>query len=374
MKILDRYIIVTFLKNLIWAIIAATVIFIVVNGVERLDKFVDAKVQLSTVIRYYYLYIPYIFYLILPAAALLATLFTIGGMTMTNELVAIKVSGISFYRPLMLLLLTTGAWAFAAYVLGETVIPPFNREHEDIYRYDVKKLPREYRAKHGRIYVKIGAERQLYINNYKTLTREAFGIKILDVDNGRVIKHIDAEKMVWRDNTWFIDGATERVFDIDRNRCHPSAGDSSTNVSVTWRRNVDLTISGDGLRPDEFERVKTKPEELNGRELKEFIDRLKSTGGKTMRWDVELLAKASQPVAAVIIVLFGAPIAAVRRRSGTAIGFGISLFICFIYFGFIQVGKILGINGTLPPWLGAWIGNIFFGILGLGLLFKRSSY
>lgn len=359
MKILDLYILFSYLKKLTWAIIAATLVFIVVDLVDHFDRFIDADVTLPVIFRYYYLFIPYVIYLIMPAATLLATLFTIGGMTMSNELTAIKVSGISFYRPLMILILTSSLCAYGIYVLGETVIPHTNQERMDIYRYEVKKLPRENRALRGRIYVQIGKNSQLYIDNYHATTREAVGIKILDIEVGRVTRRVDADKMIWRDNLWFVQGAIERHFNDDG--------------SVRWQRRSDITVSGSGLRPDEFEKVLTKPEEMNAKELKEFIDRLKYSGGTTLRWEVELLSKAAMPTAAVIIVLFGAPIAAVRRRGGTAFGFGISLFICFIYFGFIQVGKVLGYNGTLNPWISAWIGNIVFGILGLFVLAKTSS-
>jgi lipopolysaccharide export system permease protein len=306
--------------------------------------------------KYYYLYLPYIAYLIYPVAALLATLFTVGGLTVTNELVAIKVSGVSFSRVLSLLLLTTSIGAFGTYVLGETLIPSANRQREDLYRYEIKRMPRENRAKHGRIYVQVGKNRQLYINRYKPQTREAIGIQLIERDKGRVIRRVDAEKMIWLDNEWYFQGAQERIF--------------SDSSHVVWNWNVEEKISGRGLHPEEFERVKTKPEELNREELLEFIQRIRNSGGKTLKWETEAFSKVAQPVAAVIIVLFGAPMASIRRRGGTALGFGLSLFICFVYFGIIQIGKVFGYNGTIDPWLGAWIGNIFFGIVGFYLILK----
>lgn len=358
-KLLDKYVFFSFMNKLLWALVSAIVVFLVVDLVEHLDKFIDGKAPLMLILRYYYLYLPYVTYLILPVATLLATLFTVGSMTMTNELVAIKVAGVSFFRPLMVLLIASSACAFGTWVLGETVIPPTNRERLDIMRYDVKRLPRENRAKHGRIFAQISPTSQIYLNHYKMITKEAFEIQISDVEDGEIIKRIDAEKMVWRNNKWLVQSPVERTF-------YPDG-------SVTWRRNFDLSISGAGLRPDEFERVRTKPEELNAAELKEFISRLKSYGGETIKWEVELLAKTTQPIAAVVIVLFGAPLASVKRRGGTTLGFALSLFVCFIYFGFIQVGKVMGINGEIAPWFAAWIGNICFGVLGVIFLVKTDN-
>ncbi len=347
--------------------IACVVVFLVVDGVDHLDKYIDAKSPIAVIAYYYYLYLPFIAYLVLPVAALLATLFTIGGMTISNEMTAIKASGVSFFRPLMVILTTTAFLSFGIYILGEMVVPQANKKRLDLWRYEIQKLPRDQQARHGRIYVQIGKDRQLYINHYKVSTREAFGVRIIDISGGDVKTRIDAKKMIWRDNRWFVQGAKQRTFPPEKN--------------VKWEPIDDFVISGYSFRPGELERVKTKPEELNAEELKEFIARLRATGGNTVesdeantrKWETELAAKVSQPAAAVIIVLFGAPLAALRRRGGTALGFGLSLFICFIYFGFIQIGKILGYNGSLEPWLGAWIGNIFFGLLGLWLLSKAPN-
>jgi lipopolysaccharide export system permease protein len=363
LKILDRYLISFFTTKLLWAVLAAIVIFVVMDLAENLDDFIDNNAPASIIFRYYYLFVPYIFYLVLPVAALLATLFTIGGMTVSNELTAIKVAGVPFLRPLFMLTLATCGWAFFAYVLGETLIPSANHERMNIMRYEVKKVPRESGALKGRIYVQMESDRQLYIDHYRAETKEAFGVRLLTVENGKVINRIDAAKMIWLNDNWILQDANEMAF----------KGMDSVGCPVLWEQSIKLKISGDYLRPDELEKVQTKPEEMNASQLQEFLSRFRRIGGESRRWEVELYAKAAHPVAAIIIVVFGAPIAAVRRRGGTALGFGLSLFICFLYFGLIQTGKIFGIKGVLDPWFSAWIGNIVFAVLGVGLLFKKTE-
>ena len=119
-----------------------------------------------------------------------------------------------------------------------------------------------------------------------------------------------------------------------------------------------------------MEKVQIRPEEMNYIELRDYIRKQKSIGANIVKWKVDLLSKVSLPAATIIIVLFGAPIASIRRRSGTVLGFGLALFICFIYFGFIQIGKVLGHKAVLEPLVSAWAGNVFFGLLGLAILFR----
>ena len=369
MRILDRYIVARYVKSLIWAIIVAIVVFLVVDIVDRLDKFIDKGVPTTTVAYYYYLYIPYIIYLTLPVVTLLATLFTVGGMVKTNELTAMYVSGIPFGRTLMLLLMTVSLTSAGVFFLGETIVPKANQERMDIYRYMIKGIPRESSSNVGRLYLQLNSTQQLYIDHYNPPTREAFNIELIETAPGRLTKRMDAEKMVWRDEQWFVQGAVEREF--HREPDHSVDTDHPMNRSVRWCRNDTLTVSGAGLRPNELEKIQTAPEEMNWTELKEFIQRLKNSGASTLKWEVELLSKVSLPAAAVIIVLFGAPMAAIKRRGGTALGFGLSLFVCFIYFGFIQIGKVMGYNGTLSPVVSAWIGNVFFGLLGMTILIRK---
>jgi lipopolysaccharide export system permease protein len=92
---------------------------------------------------------------------------------------------------------------------------------------------------------------------------------------------------------------------------------------------------------------------------------MKLSGGDPRKWEVDLKIKLASPIAAIIIVLFGAPIAAVKRRGGTALAFALALLICFIYFGFTQVGRVMGHHGILSPLAAAWIGNAFFGTMGI---------
>ena len=83
-------------------------------------------------------------------------------------------------------------------------------------------------------------------------------------------------------------------------------------------------------------------------------------GSEARKWIVELYLKISYPFANFIIVLFGAPLAARKRRGGNAVGIGISLLVCFIYYFFVHTGRVIGHQGTFPPLFAAWLGNIIF--------------
>ena len=156
--------------------------------------------------------------------------------------------------------------------------------------------------------------------------------------------------MSWQDNTWVMHDVIERVFE---------------DTVVTRSKYDELIIADLKFKPESLLELQKKPEEMSYFELETFIKDMTTIGAEVRKWIVELYLKISYPFANFIIILFGAPIAARKRRSGTAVGIGISLLICFVYFLFIRIGQVMGHQGALSPWLGAWLGNIIFGIAGL---------
>ena len=351
MKILDRYILHRFFNILVFATFASMTIFVTVDLIEHLDKFIDAKCPAWLVLRYYLLYLPYIIYLTLPVSMLLATLFTVGGLVHTNELTAMQGAGYSLYRVAALHLLVAipiGAFALG---FGETIVPEANQQRQDIYREKVKRN-RPTAARQGRIYLQVGANEFLNMESYDPTIRVGYQVTIQTVGTDRILERLEAKQIVWAGDAWRLKNGRNRIFRIQGEEVEPFEA----------LRREDL-----GFEPDDLTKVQTKPEEMNYTELKSFITRLEHSGNRSAKWIVDLAFKISQPFANVIIVFFGVPLAAIRRRGGLVMGFGLGLLVCFIYFGLMQVGKILGYHGTIPPQIAAWGGNIIFAAFGFVL-------
>jgi lipopolysaccharide export system permease protein len=75
----------------------------------------------------------------------------------------------------------------------------------------------------------------------------------------------------------------------------------------------------------------------------------------------------------VIIVLFGLPISANKRRSGLAAQVGINILIAFVYLVFMKVSQAFGKNGALDPILTAWFANLIIAV-GTFITLPRMKY
>lgn len=347
MKLLDQYILKRFLGTQVFALVAFSVIFIVIDLVGFLDKFIDQRVSTVVVFKYYFFYLPYIIVLTLPVATLLASLFSVGQLARYNELVAMQASGLSNYRiltPLFILGMITSL--LAAYA-GERLVPYTNQQKKEIYETYVNKARRKTVAQTKDITLQIGQNRWLLVGFFDPNTNTAFKVSIHQYGQNRLLTRQDAPQMIWDNGRWIMTHGLERNF----------------RDGQEYAQHFDsLDVSDIRLKPQDIARVQKKAEEMSYWELQRFIREVRRTGGNPNRWLVDLYLKLSFPFANFIIILFGAPLASRKTRSGTALSFGISLFVCFLYFGIIKVGQTLGHNEALPPLLAAWMGNILFGL------------
>ena len=355
MTILDRYLVRKFIFNLFFATIAFVVVFLVVDLIENVDKFIDRDTGLPNVLLYYGYYVPYIISLTLPVSMLLACLFALGGMSQHNEIVAQKSAGISLYRIFTPLFVLSLVISVLSGFFNEMVVPEANERRMDLYRYEIQNNPRNEGNRRNNIYLQDSKNRKVSIAFFNGSTNEALNVSLQYFDGAALSRRVDAKKMRWVDQHWVLFDAIERIFE------------DTTEMITTY---AEWAPGDFEFKPENLLELQKNPEEMSYSELKIFVDEMQRIGAVVRKWIVELHLKVSYPFANFIIILFGAPIAAQKRRSGTAVGIGISLMICFIYFLFIRTGQVLGHQGTLSPFLGAWMGNIIFGVAGIYTMLK----
>jgi lipopolysaccharide export system permease protein len=88
---------------------------------------------------------------------------------------------------------------------------------------------------------------------------------------------------------------------------------------------------------------------------------------------LEIHKKISLAVACIVFVLIGAPLAVRFPRGGLGMVIAISSSIFAVYWAGLIGGENLADMGIGPPWLGMWLPNLIFGLLGL-LLLRRMGH
>ena len=106
-------------------------------------------------------------------------------------------------------------------------------------------------------------------------------------------------------------------------------------------------------------------------ELSKLITYKKAAWRVVRKHIVSLHDKISFPFACFIMALLVAPLFVVFGKSGTAVGFLLTMFISFLYWSIaIAVFEAFGNNGKLPPVLSCWAANFMFAAVGSVFVYK----
>lgn len=357
-KIIDIYTTKQFIQMIIFGLIAFILIFILVDLMENLDDFIDQRVSLSVILKYYLYFSPEIIKLTLPVAVLLSCLFTTGRMSNLNELTAIKVAGVSLYRFMMPFLIVSFMLSLISVYFNGWVVPKTNKKKFNLERVYMRKHLESW-GKYN-IYIQDSYTRLLSIGYFDDELNTAHRVDIQDFDPKDVtimVARYIAPSMKWdslRDN-WLLVNCTLHKFD----------------QSSDFIEKIDtFNIGRLNFKPIDIKRKQMKPDEMNIDEMREFIKDQIRSGNDPSRWLTDYHLKFAFPFSNFIVVLFGVALASRKKRAGLAMEFGISLLIAFLYFIFMKISTSFGYAGIIHPFISAWLANISFLIAGIIVILK----
>ncbi len=358
MRVLDRYLLTEVLKILAVAVLAFMAVFDLVDLFDNIDTYMDKRAPLASVLRYYLYLAPSEIVLVLPVATLLATLLAVGNLARHRELVAMKASGVSLYRIIVPLLALGLLLSAVALVFGETVVPHGNALKSHVKRVEIRKRKPRPAQRSTNLY-HLGRDGHLYFARRAGDDGHLGGVVVLEhTRDGRLSARLDAESAWWRGDVWlFRDGYLR----------HFQSGEEHV---VRFARAAFSFLSDP---PASIRAVREDPEEMDIFQLRERIQRLRRGGQGARREEVDLLFRISFPLANLVVVLVGAPLASNPRRGGVGVGFGLSLTLSFVYYGFFKASQALGYAGDLPAGTAAWLPTFVFLAGGsIGLLTART--
>lgn len=351
---LDRYVLGEFWKVLAATALGFPLLVIIIDVSEKLDSYLSRQLPMPDIALAYLYGIPDTMFLVLPAAVLFATVFTIGGFTRHSEITAAKASGISFHRFIAPIAIGAVAATFLGLVLAE-VVPPLNARRlellqEKVFRNTDKRTNFAYASETGRVY-KVGYA------DVRTSRLEAVEIERPGTGPDYPTYVIAAKAGTW-DGTgrWLL---TEGVMHV--------LPDSMSNVTVTFDSLRDRTF----VEPPTSLMANPKaPAEMGYRDLGRFIEAMERSGTDVNKLRVERMLKIAIPVTCFIIMLIGAPLATSTQRGGTAYGIGVSLATTVIFLMLLQMTQAIGAGGLIMPELAAWIPGAIFFVIGSILLYR----
>jgi len=327
---------------------------VLVDFVEKIDDFIDRKIQADDIIFIYYAnFVPYYANLFAPICVFLAVIFFTSRMANRTELVPMLSAGVSYYRIFTPYLITAALLCVISFYLRSYTVPTSAlRRIQFEYRLEDKKRITSNRN----IHKKVAPDTYVYFNFYNEDRKEGHNFTLERVKDGDIVTKIHANRIRWVDSTesWQLNRVTQR--NIDAN-----------DEQIRHFKEKDTTFL---LKPDDLFIIEHKEQTLKLFELFEYIKLEEMRGSDILReLYLERHRRFAYPLAIIVLTLIGFAMSSRKSRGGTALQIGVGLFLCFVYIMFLTAGEAIS-GGQYPPWMAVWMPNIIFGVLGIYLLIK----
>lgn len=348
---LDRYVLREWSKIFFGTALGFPLIITVFDLTDNLDKYLSRNLTQQDIALSYVYWFPESMLLVLPAAVLFATVFSIGGFTRHSELTAAKASGVSFHRLTFPIVVGAALAAGGALLLSEFV-PRANKRRSELlqesrYTTGNERYNFAFAAEGGRVY----------------------RATMLNVDRG-YLEGVEIERKGREGDptypTWVISANNARFARDTGWTVRQGA------VHIVPARGRNIAFLFDSLRDRSMEETPRDlmaspkaPADMGYDDLGRFIAAMERSGSDVNKLRVDRALKLAVPIAAFIIAFFGMPLATSNQRGGAAYGIGISLGTTIVFLIMIQLTRAVGGQGGLSPEMAAWVPNIVFGFLGL---------
>ena len=360
---LDLYIVRQFSVILAISILGFLSIFLIVDVIENLDRFMDNKVPSMVIFQYYIYTLPYFIGIGLPMSVLLSTVFSLGSMVKKNEWTAMKSSGISLLRVAIPFIICGLILSYLSFILDNRLVTYGNEKRFEIDRDYVKRKSRhKLKSTLKDIFLQKNSSNHISLSKYFINKDIGYDLTMLDLGPEKIRDRIDAKKIVWKSDhsKWELSDFSIRVFDDSGLETEVKIGKGDTLVDL-------------GFLPNEIQQQARKPDELNYYKLTDRIRQLKQNGVDTIKWEVTRQMKVSFAFTNLVVLLCGIPLVVMKGKNSLSFGAGASVFVIFGYYVLIKFGQSLGFKGVITPILSAWMGNIVFLLLAFTLFYKARN-
>ena len=358
-NLLDVYVARQYLAVYAVSFVALVGIFYIATLIDLADKLLGGVATTGVMLRYFYFATPQYVYYIIPMAALVATLVTIGLLTKNSELIVMRACGISLYRSALPILLFGLIFSGILFELQEQVLAESNREAQrlnaimrgypvqmvgvmnrqwiigksgDIYRYQAFDPRRNHFTQFTIYHVNDAAWRldQLLYAGDVALATQPGGESL----------------------TWMAHNGWTREFTTATRR-------KTAQPAVKYEPFAQQPISLEP--PAYFKTDDPDADRMTYRELRSYIGELEASGYHVVPYQVQLQQKFAFPFVAIIMTLLAVPFAVTTGRSGAIYGIGVGLVLAIVYRTALSLFGALGSGGWVDPTLAAWAPNILFG-------------
>jgi lipopolysaccharide export system permease protein len=360
MRLLDRYVLRNFLQVYLYCIAGFISIWLIFDVSDNISTFIDERVGLWLVLRYYATQLPQVLIILLPVSLLLSLLFTLGRMSRANEIVSMLTAGVSLPR-VLLPLLAMGLLTVAASMALNYSLAPHAEMARKLFLSGGQARPERYIQ--GQIFRNRTDLRTWFIQNFIPRGSTFNNVQVLQQDaNDNIVTSYVASRATYRPETktWELENVRVVHYDhagnILKEQIYPS-----------------LNIEHWSETPFRLGSANERAEFLSLPELREYL-RFNADFPPTLLapFRTHLHYRLALPWTCMVVVCIAAPLGIGYSRRGVLSSVAAAVFLVFSMNFLVHLFLALGEGDRVPPWVAAWTPNLLFAAIGLYLFYLRA--
>lgn len=296
---------------------------------------------------------PWMIYQMTPLSVLIAVLVTFGLMQKSNELTAMKATGISVYRITLPVLVISAVVASGLFVFDQLYLPHANQRQETL-RNQIKGKPAQTYLRPDRKWI-FGEKNTIYYYEFFDPDQNKFGnfsAFVFDPKTFQLVRRVYAGRAQWEEDMqkWVLQSGWSRSFD---------------GAAIKDFQTFDVaTIAEIQEPPAYFKKEVKQSSEMNWEELRLYIRDLQQSGFDVVRLRVQLHKKFALPVITFIMAVLAIPFSMTAARKGALTGVAVAIGIAICYYVAAGLFEAMGNANQLPAAVAAWAPDIIFGMAG----------
>jgi len=361
--ILDDYVLRDFLLYLAMIGGAFIMLLLVFTLFELLGDILRNSISVLTVGEYLLNVTPYfLYYPIAPMSMLLAVLVTFGLLSRSNEIIAIKATGISLYRIIIPVVVSSVMLAGVLFLSDQFYLPYTNKRQDEL-RNRIKGKPPQTYLRPDRKWI-FGQHSDIYYYQLFDPDRDTFGgISVFQFDPHtlQITRRVSATRARWSGqmNRWVYEQGWER---------------SLKGPAIEEYRKFEATTFPQFTEPPAYFKKEVKQSsEMNYDELRSYIHDLEQSGFDVVRLRVQLQKKIAYPLITLVMAILAIPFALSAGKRGALAGVATAIGIGVVYWTISGLFEAMGNLSQLPPTVAAWSPNLVFGFIGGYLILRMPT-
>ncbi|MBU2540645.1 MAG: LptF/LptG family permease [Candidatus Omnitrophica bacterium] len=362
MRILDKYLVGLFILAFIATVTIFLSLYIIIDLFSNLDEIIKNQLDFDTLRVYYLAFTPKIFIEIAPVAALLAMVYTLSRLNNTNEIIAMRSSGLSIWQITRVVLITGLAISCLVFFVSERILPASQYKLLEIKVKQMGMKDKHLSDQPIRNAAIYGLDNRLFfISLFDPKDNTLSGIVIFEQDeNQNVTAKIVSGSGEYKDGRWILYDCITYKYGLN-------------NELVGEPEYMKAKVMNFEDTPQDIRKQQLKISYMNVKQLRDYRQRLKHTNAKAVlrNFNVEIKSRFSSPMTAVILMFISIPFSlSIKRKGQLASSLGISIVLAFFYYVINSMSIAFAKEGFIPALVAAWLANAAFFLIGV-VLIKR---